>query len=557
MPGYRKEPTYSKSETCRKIQVSKNFLFSYLPFNHRIMKKLFLLIGTLFFACSPNTEKFDILILNGSIYDAENQSFYEADLGIKGDKIAKIGDLKDAAARQTIDATGHVVSPGFIDVHSHIEAIMRMPDAENFVRQGVTTVLAGPDGRGPSPMQPFLDSLSTYKLGLNTAWLVGHNTIRRNIMGTENRAPTEEELEDMKSAVAEAMQSGAYGLSTGLKYVPGSFSNIEEVIALSKVAAQQGGIYTSHLREEGLGLIEGVQEAIQIGKEAGIPIVLTHHKAIGKPMWGASTKTLAMVDSARNLGIDVMMDQYPYTASSTGLSVLIPTWAMAGGQEEFKKRIDDPATRKKIKEEIMFNIEYDRGGADLAVVQFANVSWKPDLNGKTLKDWAIEKGLEPTFSNGAELVIEGQLNGGASCIFHAIGEEDVKRIMRHPLAMVASDGGLAKPGQGHPHPRSYGTFPRVLGHYVRDEKVISLELALAKMTSLPADRLGLSDRGYIKVGMLADITIFDPETADEGGTFEDPHHYPVGIPYVIVNGTITVDQGEMTENRAGRVLRKK
>lgn len=521
------------------------------------MKKLPLLLLALIFACSSNSEQFDVLILNGSIYDAENRSFFNGDIGITGDKIQKIGDLKGATAAKTIDASGHIVSPGFIDMHAHIEGIMRMPSAENFVRQGVTTVLAGPDGRGPSPMKPFLDSLETFDLGLNTAWLVGHNTIRRNAMGTENREPSQEELEEMKAAVQEAMEHGAFGISTGLKYVPGSFSKIDEVIALSEVASQSGGIYTSHLREEGLGLLEGVAEAIDIGKKAGIPIVLTHHKAIGRPMWGASAKTLAMVDSARSLGIDVMMDQYPYTASSTGLSVLIPTWAMAGGQEEFKKRVSNPATRQKIKEEIMFNIEYDRGGADLAVVQFANVSWKPELNGKTLKDWAIEKGLEPNFSNGAELVIEGQLNGGASCIFHAIGEEDVKRIMQHPLAMVASDGGLAQPGQGHPHPRSYGTFPRVLGYYVREGQVLPLELALAKMTSLPADRLGLSDRGYIKEGMLADITIFDPGTVDEGGTFEDPHHYPVGIPYVIVNGTITVDQGEMTENRAGRVLRKK
>lgn len=521
------------------------------------MKKLIPLLLAVLCACSPNSEKFDILILNGSIYDAETRTFYDGDVGISGDKIVKIGDLKDAAATKTIDATGHIVSPGFIDMHAHIEGIMRMPSAENFVRQGVTTVLAGPDGRGPSLMKPFLDSLETFELGLNTAWLVGHNSIRRNTMGTENREPTPEELEEMKAAVQEAMDNGAYGISTGLKYVPGSFSKIDEVIALSAVAAQSGGIYTSHLREEGLGLLEGVSEAIEIGREANIPIILTHHKAIGRPMWGASTKTLAMVDSARTLDIDVMMDQYPYTASSTSLSVLIPTWAMAGGQDEFKNRINDPATRKKIHDEIMFNIEYDRGGADLAVVQFANVSWKPELNGRTLKDWAIERGLEPNFKNGADLVIEGQLNGGASCIFHAIGEEDVKRIMQHPLAMVASDGGLARPGQGHPHPRSYGTFPRVLGHYVRGEKTITLELALAKMTSIPADRLGLTDRGYIKEGMQADISIFDPETVDEGGTFEDPHHYPVGIPYVIVNGRITVDGSEMTEERAGEVLRKK
>jgi len=522
------------------------------------MKKLLLLVLvlTLFVDCSKATSQFDLIITNGSIYDAENQSFYAGDIGIIGDEISAIGDLQQNSAKRLIDAKGHVVSPGFIDVHAHIEQIMRLPAAESFVKQGVTTVLAGPDGRGPALLEEFLNSLETYALGINTGWLVGHNSVRRAAMGTENRAPTDEELEVMKAIVDQAMDGGAFGISTGLKYVPGAYADVDEVIALSQVAAAKGGIYTSHLREEGLGLLDGVQEAIQIARDAAIPVVLTHHKAIGKPMWGASKKTLEMVDSARNVGLDVMMDQYPYTASSTGLSVLIPAWAMAGGSNEFKKRVADPVTRKKIHEEIMFNIEYDRGGADLDVVQFASVSWKPDLNGRTLKDWAIEKGLEPNFSNGADLVIEGQLNGGASCVFHAIGEEDVQRIMQHPMAMVASDGGLVEPGRGHPHPRSYGTFPRVLGYYSREEGLITLEFALHKMTALPANRMGLTDRGYIKEGMKADLTIFDPATVRDVGTFEDPHHYPAGIPYVIVNGQLEVDGGELTKNRGGIVLRK-
>jgi len=503
-----------------------------------------------------NKEQYDILILNGRVYDGEKQSFYVADVGIIADEIVAIGNLQDKTAKRLIEAKGHVVSPGFIDVHAHIERIMRLPAAESFVKQGVTTVLAGPDGRGPADMQAFLDSLETYDLGINTAWLVGHNSVRRAVMGTENRAPTSEELEEMKALIDQAMDAGAYGISTGLKYVPGAYSEVDEVITLSKEAAEKGGIYTSHLREEGLGLIEGVEEAIVISREANIPVVLTHHKAIGKPMWGASKQTLAMVDSARAIGLDIMMDQYPYTASSTGLSVLIPTWAMAGGNEAFKKRVEDLETRKKIHEEIMFNIEYDRGGADLDVVQFASVSWKPDLNGRTLKDWAVEEGLEPNFANGADLVIQGQLNGGASCVFHAIGEEDVQRIMQHPMAMVASDGGLVVPGRGHPHPRSYGTFPRVLGHYVREQNLISLAFALNKMTKLPAERLGLRDRGLIKEGMKADITLFDPKTVKDIGTFEDPHHYPAGIPFVIVNGQIIVDQGELSSKRGGLVLRK-
>lgn len=524
------------------------------------MRKLLPFFMLLFItnSCFFTNPDYDILILNGIVFDGTELSKKTQDVGINEGKIVAIGELSGKSGRRTIDLDGgQIISPGFIDMHTHIERIMELPHAESVIRQGVTTVLAGPDGGGPSPMGKFLDSLETYSIGINTAWLVGHNTIRRNVMGTENRAPTSLELERMKNAVKEAMENGAFGISTGLKYLPGAFSKVDEVIALSKVSAEQGGIYTSHLREEGLGLIDGVKEAILIGKEANIPIILTHHKAVGRPMWGASVTTLNMADSARKAGIDVMMDQYPYTASFTSLSILIPSWAMAGGQSEFKKRIEDPITRARIHKEIVFNIENDRGAADLNAVQFAFVNWKPDLNGKTLKDWAIEKGLEPTFSNGADLVIEGQLNGGAGCVFHAMNEEDVKRIMQHPMTMIASDGRMAVPGEGHPHPRSYGTFPRVLGYYVREEKTLDLALALRKMTSMPAERLGLSNRGFIKEGMQADITIFNPSTINEVGTFEDPHHYPEGISYVMVNGQLAFTSFEkLTEVRAGMVLRK-
>ena len=522
-----------------------------------MMRKLFLhILASIFMiACGPQ-ESYDLIITNGLIYDGTTNEPQINDLGIIGDKIVKIGRLHDKKFIHKIDASGHVVSPGFIDVHAHVEDIMRSPVGESAIKQGITLVLGGPDGGGPSPMKDYLDTLSKHALGMNMAYLVGHNTIRKRVMQTDNRSPTPEELEEMKVMVKEAMDAGAFGISTGLKYVPGSFSNVAEVIELAKVAATSKGIYTSHLREEGLGLLEAVEEAIMIGRAADIPIVLTHHKAIGKPMWGASVKTLAMVDSARAIGLDIMMDQYPYTASSTGISVLIPNWARAGGQEAFKKRLEDPATRAQIVDDIMFNIEFDRGGAQLDVVQFAFVSWKPDLNGKTLKDWAIERELSPTFKNGAELVIEAQLNGGASCIFHAIHEDDVKRIMQHPMTMVASDGRLAYIGEGHPHPRAYGTFPRVLGYYVRELGVLDLQSALRKMTSIPAERLGLTDRGYLKEGMKADITIFNPETVIDKSTFVDPHHYPEGIEYVIVNGQVTIQEGVLTEKRGGRVLRK-
>jgi N-acyl-D-amino-acid deacylase len=339
-------------------------------------------------------------------------------------------------------------------------------------------------------------------------------------------------------------------------FLPGAFSKTDEVVEVSKPAAQHGGIYTSHLREEGLGLLDGVYEAIVIAKEADIPVVLTHHKAMGQPMWGASKKTLAMVDSARNAGLDIMMDQYPYTASYTSLSILIPAWARAGGQyDAFAERVADPILRDSIKKGIIFNIINDRGGGDLRRVQFSKFDWKPELAGKTMYDWAMQEGLEPTPENGAELVIEAQLHRGASCIFHAMNEEDVTRIMQHPQTMPASDGRLTEYGKGHPHPRAYGTFPRVLGHYVRDKQVMDLTTAIHKMTQMPAQRLGITDRGLLKAGNYADLCLFDPQKIIDNATFVEPHQYPEGINYVLVNGQVILNNGTYQDKRAGKVLR--
>jgi dihydroorotase/N-acyl-D-amino-acid deacylase len=373
-------------------------------------------------------------------------------------------------------------------------------------------------------------------------------------MGMADRAPTAAELARMQTMVARGMGEGAWGLSTGLKYLPGAYSNIDEVVALARVASDSGGIYTSHLREEGLGLLESVAEAIEIGRRARIPVVLTHHKAVGTPMWGKSVTTLAMVDSARRAGVDIMLDQYPYTATHTGLSILIPAWASADGDSAFRRRVADPVLRDSIERGIIFNILNDRGGGDLARVQFSRVRWKTDLEGKTLRDWAVERGLQPTPENGAKLVIEAQLAGGANAIYHVLDEDDVKRIMRHPQTMIASDGRLSRPGDGHPHPRAYGTFPRVLGRYVREERVLELEDAVRKMTSMPAARLGLQGRGVLAVGSYADIVIFDPTTIADRATFAAPHQYPVGIDYVIVNGKLAVDGGRFRDVRAGRVV---
>ena len=515
-----------------------------------IFLTLFLLIS-----CQPPNRHYDIIIHGGAVYDGTGAAPDILDLGIQGEKIIALGDLSSAKASKRIDATGLVVSPGFIDMHTHLDPIMRMPDAESHVRQGVTTALGGPDGGGPWPFGEYLDSLARMPLGMNVAYLVGHNKIRSNVMKLARRAPTKDELGKMKAQVALGMKEGAFGISTGLKYLPGAFSEVEEVIELSKVASKSGGIYTSHLREEGLGLIGGVKEAIQIADEANIPVILTHHKVVGQPMWGASKITTALVDSARSQGLEVAIDQYPYTASYTSISILIPAWCRAGGQDAFLERLKNPALKDSILKGIRFNMINDRGGNDLSRVQFARVSWMNELEGKTLKDWAKIKGISPTIEHGAELVLEAQANGGASCIFHAMNDEDVDRIMLHPQTMIASDGRLVRPGQGHPHPRWYGTFPRVLGHYVREKALMPLETAIYKMTALPAEKLGLTDRGKLQKGFIADIVIFDPDKIIDKATFTDPHQYSAGISWVMVNGQAVVEEGAFNEVRNGKVLR--
>lgn len=522
------------------------------------MKSQFVLfLAFLFFlsSCQPNLPEMDFVLQNATVFDGTGGDGQMVDVGVKGDQIVYVGNIKEAGTAEVLDLSGLVLAPGFIDIHTHLDPILRLSDCESHLRQGVTTALGGPDGGGVWPLGTYLDTLEEVGVGMNVGFLVGHNVVRSNIMGLENRAPTTEELNSMKAQIEQGMLEGAFGISTGLKYLPGTFADLDEVVQLSRVAAEHGGFYTSHLREEGLGLMGGVKEAVIIAEEATIPVVLTHHKVVGKPMWGSSTKTLALVDSAREVGLDVRIDQYPYTASHTGIGILIPNWAKAGGNGRFRKRIQDPILRDSIKKQILFNIINDRGGADLKRVQFSRVRWEPELEGKTLHDWAIEEGMEPTLENGAELVMQAQFRGGANCIFHAMSEEDVNRIMQHPYTAIASDGRLNALGDGHPHPRAYGTFVRVLDKYVKQDSVLSLKEAIRKMTSLPAERMGFNDRGIIAEGYKADLTIFNPQQIKETATFTDPHHYPEGVIFVMVNGKWAIQDGELTKGKFGKVLR--
>ena len=507
-------------------------------------------------ACAPAA--YDIVLVGGTVIDGTGSAGFRADVAIRGDRIVAISrnGVERAGAERVIDVTGKVIAPGFIDIHSHLNPLLRLPEGESKARQGVTTVLGGPDGTSPWPIGTYLDSAATLGIGINVAMLVGHNTIRRTVMGMENRPPTPQELAEMQGMVRQAMAEGAWGLSTGLRYLPGAFSDVDEVVALAEVAGQAGGIYTSHLREEGLDLLAGVAEAIEIGRRADLPIVLTHHKVVGQPMWGSSERTLAMVDSANAAGRRIRIDQYPYTATYTGIGILVPPWALAGGNDAFFERLENPMLRDSITKGIVFNLVNDRGGNDLSRVQFALVSWMPELEGRTLRDWAEMRGLPPTMDTGAELVIDALRRGGASAIYHVLDEADVEAIMRHPLTAIASDGRLVQPGEGHPHPRWYGTFPRVLGEYVREKGVLTLEEAVRKMTSLPADHMGMSERGMLMEGMIADIAVFDPETVADRSTFQDPHQYPAGIDWVIINGIVAVDDGVFNDVRAGKILRR-
>ena len=502
--------------------------------------------------------EWDIMIRGGTVVDGTGERRFVADVAVLNDQIVAVSavPLDPGLSREVIDATGKIVSPGFVDIHTHLDPLLTLPGGESHVRQGVTTALGGPDGTAPWPLEQYLDRADEMGVGLNVGYMVGHNTVRREVIGLEDRAPSSIELAQMQDMVVQGMLEGAWGISTGLKYLPGVFAGLDELVALSRMVVPYGGFYTSHLRDEGLGLLESVSEALEIGRQAEIPVVLTHHKVVGQPMWGSSRTTLAMVDSARIAGTDVMIDQYPYTASHSGITILIPAWAMEGGTDALLTRMEDPLLADSILSGIEFNIRYDRGGNDLRRVQFSRVSWDTSLEGKTLHDWAVRDGLEPTPANGAKLVIESVRRGGANGIYHAMEEADVEAIMSHPQTMIGSDGRLVALGDGHPHPRWYGTFPRVLGLYSRERGVLELEEAVHKMTNMPARRIGLPKRGLVKTGWFADLVVFDPETVIDRATFQEPHQYPIGIDWVMVNGEITVADGIYRDLRSGKILRK-
>lgn len=509
----------------------------------------------LLLASVASAQTYDLLIRNARIVDGTGNPWYRGDIAVQGETVAAIGRSLPGTAQKVIDADEKVAAPGFIDIHNHSRGkLLDVPDSENFIRQGVTTIVEGNDGSSPLPLEPFFEKVRQAPVSLNYASFVGHGSVRREVIGDDDRQATPQELERMRELVREAMRQGAFGLSTGLFYLPGVFAPTEEVIELAKVAAEFGGMHISHMRDEVTGLLDSVRETIRIGEEGGLPTQITHHKAIGVPAHGKSPETLALVDRARARGVDVSVDQYPYTASHTTIVALLPGWAQEGGRDAMLERFSVPATRERIREEVARRIEHDRGGGDPVNVQFSTCGFDASLNGRTLADATRDAGREPSFLNAAETTLEIIEKGGCQAIYHAMTEDDVERIMAYPGTMIASDGGVTPFAEGMPHPRYYGTFPRVLGRYSRERGLLRLEDAVRKMTSLPAGRLGLWERGLLRPGMIADIVVFDDAKVIDRSEFGDSHRYAEGVDAVVINGELVLEDGEMTEARPGRVL---
>ncbi len=501
-------------------------------------------------------QEMDLVIRSARIIDGTGNPSFLADVAIRGDTIAAVQRGLPLKGRREIDAAGLVLAPGFIDIHTHARrGIFDVPTAENYVRQGVTTLVEGPDGSSPIPLGKFLDQAAAARLSVNFASFLGQGSVRQEILGDVDRPATPEEVEKMCALVRIGMQEGAFGLSTGLFYVPGTFTPTAEVIELAKVAGRMGGMHISHMRDEAAGVIDSVKEAIAIGEQGGLPTQITHHKIIGKRNWGRSRDTLRLVDEARTRGVDVTIDQYPYTASSTSVqAALMPAWALEGGRGQVLKRLKDPAARARIRDTTVNLLRNERGGGDPQNVQMARCDWNLTLAGRRLGDITRERGMLPSLENAAETVLWIVEQGGCQGIFHAISEDDLESILRHPATMIGSDGEVPVFGKASPHPRSYGTFARVLGRYVRDRKVLTLEEAVRKMASFPAQRLGLQDRGLLRKEMKADLVLFHPGEVTDRATYENPHQYAEGVRLVLVNGEVIFESGSMQASRPGRIL---
>jgi len=496
----------------------------------------------------------DILIRNGKIIDGSGNSWYYGDIAVKNGRIVAVGRQLNYTGEKMIDATGLIVAPGFIDVHTHLEGDeTKDPNATNFILDGVTTCITGNCGASNTDIGKYLLFIDSLKLSINVATLVGHNDVRKQVMGRANRDATPEEMDQMKNIVDKAMRDGAVGLSTGLIYVPGTYTKTPEIVELAKLVAKYNGIYTTHMRDEGDSVVYAINEALTIGREAKIPVEISHFKLSGQQNWGRSKETVPMITAARKEGIEVTIDQYPYTASSTSISTLIPDEILADGQDSINARLDNPAIRKYVIRSMLERLR-KRKLKHFSYAVVAYYQFDTTLNGKSIEQINLLKGNKHKKQKEAETIIDIMKHGGASAVFHGMSEEDIKRIMQYPFNMFASDATIRVLGAGVPHPRGYGTNARVLAEYVRDAHVISLEEAIRRMTSLPAQKFQLHDRGLLHEGFAADIVIFDESKVQDVSTYDRPHAYSKGFQYVIVNGVLTAENEKHTGARAGQAL---
>jgi len=521
------------------------------------MKRRFVLLLVLVAALVPSgllSQTYDVVIRHGRVVDGSGNPAFFADVAVKDGRIAAIGRIP-GDAKTEIEAHGLIVAPGFIDVHTHADDVADMPRAENFVRMGVTTIVAGNCGSSALNIAKLFRAVEQTNVAVNVATLVGHNSVREKAMGGSfDRPPTAEELAQMKVLVEQAMKDGAVGLSTGLIYQPGVFAQTDEIVELAKVAAAYDGIYTSHMRHEDKQIYQALDEVFRVAREAGIRAEVSHIKLAGPSAWGQADRVLAYIEKARAEGLDITQDQYAYTASSTSLHQLIPDSALEGGRKQFTQRIADPEQKAKIAAEMKQSLR-GKGRDDFSYAVIAACKQDKALDGLNIAEAAKAKRGSDSLDDQVEMILQIEKDGGASAVFHGMSEDDLKVFMRHPNTMIACDSGLRKLGEGVPHPRGYGNNARVLARYVRELKVLRLEDAIRKMTSLPANAFHFQGRGELREGNWADIVVFDPGTIQDNSTYKDPHHYATGIPYVLVNGILVINNGEHTGAKAGQALR--
>jgi N-acyl-D-aspartate/D-glutamate deacylase len=512
------------------------------------------------FASAADAVEADYVIRGATLYDGTGKPGRLGDLAIKGERIVGVGSFKTTGKPKILDGEGLIVAPGLIDLHTHSDIGIFLPGSEtpicepktrsnlNYLLQGVTTIVTGNCGFGPVDVSGYLKRIDRNKAGTNVAALVPHNDLRKQVMGNVNRAPTSAELQKMKGLVERAMKDGAWGLSTGLMYTPGSYARAEEVVELARVVGGQGGLYVSHMRDEGAGLLASIEETLAVGRDAKLPVHISHLKARGRKNWGKAADAIALIERARAGGQPVTADQYPYDAASTYLAaVAIPAIYREGGDKELAARLADPEQGPKVRkgiEELLAELD---GGKALRLSSYAK---KPEWQGKDLLALAEKEKMSVV-----DLVLDIERNGGATVVIFAMNDEDVRLIARQPFVAVASDGSANYPSETATHPRSYGTFPRKVGRFALEEKLLPPEQAIRSASGLPADILHLPDRGYLKEGYFADVVVLDPKTFRDRATFEKPHQYATGVRYLFVNGVLTIDGGKYTESLAGVALR--